>query len=126
MGRDKRRLEGDGHQTRLIDLRARFGQQRPRRPMRVWPGWRVRRLLRNGLLVLAAAGGGFLATAYVEKSSQAHGAWTMLDNGLQPYFANCREAVQAGVAPLYQGQPGYGAWLDHDHDGIACEPYRAR
>ncbi|MFC4594438.1 excalibur calcium-binding domain-containing protein [Sphingobium tyrosinilyticum] len=24
------------------------------------------------------------------------------------------------------GQPGYGAHLDRDGDGVACEPYRGR
>ena len=39
-------------------------------------------------------------------------------------FRNCREARAAGAAPLYRGQPGYGAHMDGDGDGIACEPYR--
>jgi hypothetical protein len=38
-------------------------------------------------------------------------------------YRNCREARAAGAAPLYHGQPGYGAHMDGDHDGIACEPY---
>lgn len=39
-------------------------------------------------------------------------------------YRNCREARAAGAAPLYRGQPGYGAHMDGDGDGIACEPYR--
>ena len=38
-------------------------------------------------------------------------------------YRNCREARAAGAAPLYTGQPGYGAHMDGDGDGIACEPY---
>lgn len=42
------------------------------------------------------------------------------------YYRNCREARAAGVTPIYRGQPGYGAHMDGDGDGIACEPYRGR
>lgn len=38
-------------------------------------------------------------------------------------YRNCREARAAGTAPIYRGQPGYGAHMDGDGDGIACEPY---
>ncbi|MDO7834733.1 excalibur calcium-binding domain-containing protein [Sphingobium sp. HBC34] len=38
-------------------------------------------------------------------------------------YRNCRDAWAAGAAPLYRGQPGYGAHMDGDGDGIACEPY---
>lgn len=38
-------------------------------------------------------------------------------------YPNCRAARAAGAAPLYAGQPGYGAHMDSDGDGIACEPY---
>ncbi|ALO65251.1 hypothetical protein AS189_00565 [Arthrobacter alpinus] len=38
-----------------------------------------------------------------------------------PYYANCAEAKAAGVAPIYQNQPGYRAGLDRDKDGIACD-----
>jgi endonuclease YncB( thermonuclease family) len=41
-------------------------------------------------------------------------------------YRNCREARAAGAVPLYRGQPGYGAHMDGDGDGIACEPYRGR
>lgn len=42
------------------------------------------------------------------------------------YFRNCAEAIAAGAAPLYRGQPGYRPQMDGDSDGIACEPYRGR
>nr|WP_237453072.1 thermonuclease family protein [Qipengyuania vulgaris] len=42
------------------------------------------------------------------------------------YYRNCDEARAAGATPLYRGQPGYGAHMDGDNDGVACEPYRGR
>ena len=45
----------------------------------------------------------------------------LLDNGAPVHFANCKEARQAGAAPLRQGEPGYRPKLDRDGDGIACE-----
>ncbi|WP_245614237.1 excalibur calcium-binding domain-containing protein [Actinokineospora inagensis] len=39
----------------------------------------------------------------------------------QAYYKNCTEAKAAGAAPLHQGDPGYRAALDKDHDGVACE-----
>lgn len=41
-------------------------------------------------------------------------------------FANCAEARAAGAAPVRRGDPGYGAHLDRDNDGIGCEPYRGK
>ena len=38
-----------------------------------------------------------------------------------PYYKNCKEAREAGVTPLYAGEPGYSPHLDRDKDGIACE-----
>lgn len=39
------------------------------------------------------------------------------------YYPNCDAARDAGVAPLYEGDPGYSSDLDRDGDGVACEPY---
>lgn len=36
-------------------------------------------------------------------------------------FRNCAEARARGATPLRRGQPGYGAHMDGDGDGIACE-----
>jgi lysophospholipase L1-like esterase len=36
-------------------------------------------------------------------------------------YANCRAARQAGAAPVFRGEPGYGRHLDRDNDGIGCE-----
>lgn len=41
------------------------------------------------------------------------------DGGI--YYPNCTAARQAGAAPIYRGQPGYGSHLDRDGDGKACE-----
>ncbi|MCA1692377.1 MAG: excalibur calcium-binding domain-containing protein [Actinobacteria bacterium] len=36
-------------------------------------------------------------------------------------FANCTAARNAGAAPVYRGDPGYGSHLDRDDDGVGCE-----
>jgi hypothetical protein len=36
-------------------------------------------------------------------------------------YANCTEARNAGAAPVYRGDPGYGSHLDRDNDGVGCE-----
>lgn len=36
-------------------------------------------------------------------------------------YANCTAARAAGAAPVRRGQPGYGAHLDRDGDGVGCE-----
>jgi len=41
-------------------------------------------------------------------------------------YRNCAQARAAGAAPVRIGEPGYGAHLDRDGDGIGCEPYRPR
>lgn len=37
------------------------------------------------------------------------------------YYPNCDAARRAGATPILRGQPGYGAHLDRDGDGKACE-----
>lgn len=37
------------------------------------------------------------------------------------YYANCTAARNAGAAPVYRGDPGYGSHLDRDNDGVGCE-----
>ncbi|MFC7450650.1 excalibur calcium-binding domain-containing protein [Rhodococcus daqingensis] len=36
-------------------------------------------------------------------------------------FSSCEDAIAAGAAPLYKGDPGYSPKLDRDKDGIACD-----
>lgn len=37
------------------------------------------------------------------------------------HFSSCKQAREAGAAPLYRGDPGYSSKLDRDNDGVACE-----
>lgn len=77
-------------------------------------------MVRRGFIALAIALG--LAGAPV-----AHAAPTTTTaspaptGGSSAYYRNCAAACAAGVAPIYQGQPGYRSGLDRDGDGIACE-----
>lgn len=41
--------------------------------------------------------------------------------GSRGAFRNCAAARAAGAAPVRIGDPGYGAHLDRDGDGIGCE-----
>ena len=36
-------------------------------------------------------------------------------------YRNCTEARDAGAAPVYRGDYGFGQHLDRDNDGIGCE-----
>ncbi|WP_246398802.1 excalibur calcium-binding domain-containing protein [Mycobacterium vicinigordonae] len=38
-----------------------------------------------------------------------------------PPYANCKAAAKEGRYNIPRGDPAYGAWLDRDNDGIACE-----
>lgn len=42
-------------------------------------------------------------------------------SGASRPFRNCTEAREAGAAPVYRDDPGYGPHLDRDNDGIGCE-----
>ena len=37
------------------------------------------------------------------------------------FYENCDAVREAGVAPLYRGDPGYRSALDRDNNGVACE-----
>ena len=37
------------------------------------------------------------------------------------HFSSCMEAWANGYSDLHEGDPGYSAKLDRDHDGMACE-----
>jgi hypothetical protein len=39
----------------------------------------------------------------------------------ETYYENCTAARDAGAAPVYEGDPGYGSHLDRDSDGVGCE-----
>lgn len=81
----------------------------------------------------AAAHGGRLAAdgCHNDRSTgQRHchrgsnaGATTVRTQGgdREVYYPNCAAARDAGAAPVRRGQPGYGAHLDRDRDGVGCE-----
>jgi len=75
----------------------------------------------------AAAKAPDIANAYARVHSLAspHGG-SSGDTRRTGSFANCAQARAAGAAPVRIGEPGYGAHLDRDGDGIGCEPYRGR
>ena len=37
------------------------------------------------------------------------------------HFSSCKEARANGYADIHEGESGYSAKLDRDHDGVACE-----
>ena len=37
------------------------------------------------------------------------------------HFSSCKEAWAQGYSDMREGEPGYSAKLDRDHDGVACE-----
>lgn len=43
------------------------------------------------------------------------------DQSGRTHYANCSAARAAGAAPVRRGDPGYGAHLDRDNDGVGCE-----
>lgn len=57
---------------------------------------------------------------------RARQAAAVASTGASWSYRGCREARAAGATPLYRGQPGYGAHMDGDGDGIACEDYHQR
>ncbi len=61
---------------------------------------------------------GVLQAAQVERQPHA------IESYEPSAFRNCAAARAAGADPVYAGEPGFGAHLDRDGDGIGCEPYR--
>lgn len=56
-----------------------------------------------------------------EQGSEWIGSASEGSSNAEPYYANCDDARTAGVAPVRRGDAGYGAHLDGDGDGSACE-----
>ena len=103
-------LEGPGSRERLRRVQHAFRRHGPRKRFRV----RARSV---GLVAFGAfIGAGSMAVLDQTSFKKA--------SDTSAFYSNCREAIQAGAAPVYWGQPGYGAHLDADNDGIGCEPYR--
>lgn len=65
-----------------------------------------------GALVVGVAGGVVLRDPTPAARSEG-ASWS---------YRNCNDAGAAGAAPIHRDQPGYGAHMDRDGDGIACEP----
>ena len=61
---------------------------------------------------------GALQAAQVERQPRA------IESYQPAAFRNCAAARAAGADLVYASEPGYGAHLDRDGDGIGCEPYR--
>lgn len=53
-----------------------------------------------------------------QESQQSSGS---SGGGGSAYYDNCTAARDAGAAPVYAGEAGYGRHLDRDGDGIGCE-----
>jgi len=56
-----------------------------------------------------------------EASKQSPLPTDELNSDEEIIYNNCAEAREAGVTPLFEGEPGYSKKLDRDGDGIACE-----
>ena len=54
-------------------------------------------------------------------SSSPQRAQQAVSSSSRREFANCSQARAAGAAPVRIGDPGYGAHLDRDGDGVGCE-----
>lgn len=70
------------------------------------------------------SGGGATTAPRVRQVATSPAA--VASTGASWSYRGCREARAAGATPLYRGQPGYGAHMDGDGDGIACEDYPGR
>lgn len=78
----------------------------------------------KSLIILGAAGlagtAGGLLWAGAETYPQRMAERDAIEKSV--HYEGCNEVRLLGKAPLYRGQPGYGAHMDGDSDGIACEP----
>jgi hypothetical protein len=109
-------LEGPGHNERLVRIRRGFRSS-------AWrihaPSFRIFRTASQlGLVALGMCIGASVMAVLDRLPSTQDGVAGAV------FFSNCRDAIQAGAAPIYYGYPGYRLPLDADGDGVACEPYR--
>jgi Excalibur calcium-binding domain len=74
-----------------------------------WPGEKEKTVKKK--MIIAAIGGALLSGSLLGAGAA----------NADVYYKNCSEAREAGVTPLYEGDPGYAPHLDRDNDGIACE-----
>ncbi|WP_119719195.1 excalibur calcium-binding domain-containing protein [Cognatilysobacter tabacisoli] len=61
------------------------------------------------------------ATPAASLSSTGNALRSLSDAPAVGAYRNCSHARAAGAAPVRRGEPGYGAHLDRDGDGIGCE-----
>lgn len=54
-------------------------------------------------------------------ATETYAAPRRFSGGSGGAFRNCSAARAAGAAPVYADEPGYGAHLDRDGDGVGCE-----
>lgn len=57
----------------------------------------------------------------VEKAERERRAAEEAQQPASAYYDNCTDVENAGAAPIYAGDPGFGSHLDRDGDGVACE-----
>jgi hypothetical protein len=78
---------------------------------------------KTGIIPLAALAtfGGVYVLTPGGAPAQAIAAET---SAIPVFYSGCNEVRERGLAPLYEGDPGYRADMDGDGDGVACEPYR--
>lgn len=77
----------------------------------------------KSLYILTAAGlagtAGGVLWAGVETLPQRLAEQEAIEKSV--HYEGCNSVRMLGKAPLYRGDPGYGAHMDGDGDGIACE-----
>jgi len=116
------RLEGPGHELRLIDLRGRFRRSARRAWSRPVPR-RMGRPGRNAGLLIVGAGLGASAFILLDAMAPPTQAASHTLGAERAFYASCRDAFQDGRANIRSGEPEYRLALDADSDGLACEPY---
>ncbi|CAM5341417.1 hypothetical protein GCM10010329_36340 [Streptomyces spiroverticillatus] len=60
-------------------------------------------------------------TSETGTAKQTKGSTATGGTGTGFTYKNCAAVRAAGAAPIRKGQPGFGAHLDRDGDGVACE-----
>ncbi|QNA87205.1 excalibur calcium-binding domain-containing protein [Sphingomonas sp. So64.6b] len=91
--------------------------------------------LAGGVAIGATVGVGSLAISSDGCADIAHGASKVAvaagpkrqrEPQVDDYWSGCKEAREAGIAPIYRDEPGYRSEMDGDNDGIACELYHGQ
>ena len=107
-------------EARIRRINARFRAATPRRYRRQW-----RPSVPAVLISVVVVGvvGAILMLPQTHLADPAMRNMSMKDKARHLLASpNCSAARLVGVAPAYQGEPGYWKIHDADHDGVACEP----